>query len=120
MLGLPRAFIGAGARVVLSSLWAVPDESAKGIMIGWCARRAPRVPRATRALPAVGRALTAVLRLGARAAARRYRESIANGAPSLAVALQRAICASARRADGSWEDPVHWAGFTLTGNCASF
>jgi hypothetical protein len=38
VLGLPRAFIGAGARVVLSSLWAVPDESAKRVMIGWCAR----------------------------------------------------------------------------------
>ncbi|KAJ1627812.1 hypothetical protein T492DRAFT_842056 [Pavlovales sp. CCMP2436] len=84
VLGLPRAFVSAGARVVLSSMWAVPDEMAKQIMVGW------------------------------------YRESLSGSAPSLAVALQRSICAAAQRADGSWEDPVHWAGYTLTGNAASF
>ncbi|KAG8470936.1 hypothetical protein KFE25_009357 [Diacronema lutheri] len=84
VLGLPRAFVGAGARCVLSSLWAVPDESAKRLMLSW------------------------------------YRESVADGAPSLAIALQRAIIACARRTDGSWEELVHWAGYTLIGNCASF
>jgi hypothetical protein len=50
----------------------------------------------------------------------RYTEALEKGAPSLAVALQRAICAAAQKADGSWEEPVHWAGYTLMGNCPSF
>mmetsp|Transcript_28065 Transcript_28065/g.75591 ORF Transcript_28065/g.75591 Transcript_28065/m.75591 type:complete len:875 (-) Transcript_28065:410-3034(-) len=84
VLGLPRAFVAAGARCVLSSLWAVPDESAKRLMVNW------------------------------------YREGVSGKAPSLAVALQRATCAAAQRPDGTWEEAVHWAGFTLLGNSSSF
>jgi len=35
ILGLPRGFLAAGARSVLSTLWVVPDESNTGMMKVW-------------------------------------------------------------------------------------
>ena len=128
VLGLPRAFVGAGARCVLSSLWAVPDESAKRLMLSWCVCARARAREEECAVcwvdegwaPLMPRTRYTRARVRSLPPPRRYRESVADGAPSLAIALQRAIIACARRTDGSWEELVHWAGYTLIGNCASF
>ena len=46
MLGLPRAFLGAGASSVLVSLWLVHDEVTATFMQGWYAQLQQGAPRA--------------------------------------------------------------------------
>ena len=56
MLGLPRAFLGAGASSVLVSLWLVHDETTAAFMQSWYAHIQQGQPRA-QALRAVQRAI---------------------------------------------------------------
>ena len=56
MLGLPRAFLGAGASSVLVSLWLVHDETTAEFMQSWYAHIQQGQPRA-QALRAVQRAI---------------------------------------------------------------
>jgi CHAT domain-containing protein/tetratricopeptide (TPR) repeat protein len=61
--GFTRAFISAGARTVVASLWDAPDESARRLMAGFYRHLAAGMDKAD-ALRAAQRALLADLRAG--------------------------------------------------------